>query len=148
MTKDELKQLTFLKKEVNMLKIQIEEVEEEIKDYQTCDSVKASQTEFPYTQHSVSVSGIAEKDYTDAQKMCDDLNELKLRLKIKKEECKQEYFRLNNYILSIDDSLIRQILTYKYIKNLTWTQVAQKIGEKYTGNYVRVTLDEYLKKHC
>ncbi len=148
MTKDELKQLAFLKGEVAMLENQIEEVKKKINKYRTSDSVKASQTEFPYTQHSVLVSGIPEKSYSGAWELREELGELKLRLQARKTECDWEYIRLNNYIQSIDDSLIRQILTYKYINNLPWEQVAKHIGEKYTGNYVRVTLDEYLKKHC
>ncbi len=146
MTKDELKQLTFLKGEVAMLENQIEEVKKKINKYRTSDSVKASQTEFPYTQHSIFVSGIPEKSYSGAWELRKELEELKLRLQERKEECDWEYIRLNNYIQSIDDSLIRQILTYKYINNLPWEQVAANISDNYSGDYVRVKLNDFLRK--
>lgn len=146
MTKDELKQLAFLKGEVAMLEIQIEEVKKKINKYRTSDSVKASQTEFPYTQHSVLVSGIPEKSYSGAWELRKELAELKLRLQAREAECDWEYIRLNNYIQSIDDSLIRQILTYKFIENLEWEEVATRISNHDTENSVRKKFERFLKK--
>ena len=105
MTKEELEKYLYLEGEVAMLEIQIEKVKEKINKYQTSDSVKASQIEFPYTQHSVLVSGIPEKSYSGAWELRKELEELKLRLQERKEECDWEYKRLHNYIQSIDNKI-------------------------------------------
>lgn len=146
MTKEELEKYLYLEGEVAMLEIQIEKVKEKINKYQTSDSVKASQIEFPYTQHSVLVSGIPEKSYSGAWELREKLAELKLRLQERKEECDWEYIRLNNYIQSIDSSLFRQILTYKFINNLEWEEVAACISDHDTENSVRKKFERFLKK--
>lgn len=56
-----------------------------------------------------------------------------------------EYNRLNRYIASVDDSLIRQILAYRYINNFTWVQVAMHIGGGNTEEGVRKAHDRFLK---
>ena len=146
MTKEELEKYLYLEGEVAVLENQIEEVKGKINEYRTSDSVKASQTEFPYTQHSVSVSGIAEKDYADAQKLCDELIELKLELGIRKIERDREYRELHRRIQSIDSSLFRQILTYKFIENLEWEEVAACISDHDTGDGIRKKFERFLKK--
>ncbi len=56
------------------------------------------------------------------------------------------YNQLNRYIASVDDSLIRQILSYRYANGLSWLQVAMHIGGGNTADSVRMIHDRFLKK--
>ena len=49
------------------------------------------------------------------------------------------------YIWSIDDSLMRQIMTHRHIELKSWLQVANAIGGKNTADSVRMAHDRFLK---
>ena len=51
------------------------------------------------------------------------------------------------YICSIDDSLMRQIMTHRHIELKSWLQVANAIGGNNTADSVRMAHDRYLKEH-
>lgn len=51
------------------------------------------------------------------------------------------------YIFSINDSLIRQIMTHRHIELKSWVQVAFAIGGGNTAESVRKMHDRYLKEH-
>lgn len=50
-------------------------------------------------------------------------------LERRRELCMDELGRLYRFIDNIDDSLMRRIMTYRYVDGLSWRQVAFKIGE-------------------
>lgn len=54
------------------------------------------------------------------------------------------YNRLNRYIATVPDSLMRQILTYRHIHGLTWKQVAARIGGGNTADSVRMMHKRFL----
>jgi hypothetical protein len=58
-----------------------------------------------------------------------------------------EYRRLNQYIAGVDDSMMRQILTLRYIHGLSWVQVAHRIGGGNTEDSVRMAHNRYLRSH-
>ena len=51
------------------------------------------------------------------------------------------------YICSIDDSIMRQIMTHRHIELKSWLQVANIIGGNNTADSVRMMHDRYLKEH-
>ena len=55
-----------------------------------------------------------------------------------------EYNRLNRYIVSVDDSFMRQILSYRYINGYTWQQIAMRIGGN-TADSVRMAHNRFLQ---
>ena len=59
--------------------------------------------------------------------------------------CLDELARLYAYIEAIDDSLIRQIFTYRYVDGLTWQQVARALGET-DEQYPRRLHNRYLRE--
>ena len=54
--------------------------------------------------------------------------------------------RVKAFIDSVDDSLVRQVLHYRYSKCMTWRQVAYVIGGRNTEESVRKIAERYLKK--
>ncbi|MBQ8640421.1 MAG: hypothetical protein IJ468_14855 [Lachnospiraceae bacterium] len=50
------------------------------------------------------------------------------------------------YIEKIPDSRMRRIMTYRYMDNLKWYQIAQRIGGKCTWDSIRKEHDRYLER--
>ena len=44
-----------------------------------------------------------------------------------------------------DNSRIRRLLTYRYIDDMSWVQIAQRMGGKHTADSCRVTLERFFK---
>lgn len=57
-----------------------------------------------------------------------------------------EYNRLTRYIAGVEDSLMRQILRFRYIDGLSWKAVAMRIGGNNTASSVKKKAYRYLKK--
>ncbi len=61
--------------------------------------------------------------------------------------CLLERKRLEEYINGIDDSLLRQIFTLRFVNGLPWEQVAFSVGGGNHGETVRQACYRYLKAH-
>lgn len=59
----------------------------------------------------------------------------------------KERNKILQYINSIDDSLIRLIIQYRYLNLLTWTKVACFVGGNNTPDGVRMLSDRYILSH-
>ena len=130
MTIRELSQLYYLNREISDLKLKIAEIEAKATD----TSVKI--TGMPHAPTAGDKIGklIAELDY------------YKSTLNNRLEQCRLELIRLNDYISKCDDSLTRQILTYRFVNGLPWTQVAASIGG--TSEYaVKKTAYRYIQNN-
>lgn len=44
-----------------------------------------------------------------------------------------------------ENSRIRRLLTYRYIDDMSWVQIAQRMGGKHTADSCRVTLERFFK---
>ncbi len=130
MTIRELSQLYYLNREISDLKLKIAEIE-----------AKATDT-------SVKITGMPHAPTAGDKigKLIADLDYYKSTLNNRLEQCRLELIRLNDYISKCDDSLTRQILTYRFVNGLPWTQVAASIGG--TSEYaVKKTAYRYIKEH-
>lgn len=67
-------------------------------------------------------------------------------IEAKYKQCLQERLRLERYIAAIDDSLIRQIFTYRFIHGQSWEQVAECVGGGNTSDGCRMAATRYLAK--
>jgi archaellum component FlaC len=135
MDKGQLKQLKYLKNEIEILKKQIEDLDYTI----TADSVKGSNPYFPYEERNFTITGI---NYGEHNKKT---QRLKRKLNRKVEELIDLVEETYEYIDNIDDSLIRQIITLRYVNGLAWEQVAASIGGNNTADSVRKIAERFLK---
>lgn len=143
MTKKELSQLRDLKREIQLLKEQRAEIRNHMHSMKTPNCVEASSNDPPYQKHSVTICGVS---LSETEAYHEDDNRLqKIRLAIAERErrCQEELDRLDQFIASIEDSEIRQIVTLYCIQGLTWQQVAFKIGH-HDEQYPRRKLDRFL----
>lgn len=130
----QLKSISHIKREIEILKEQIESTDVNM----TSDKVKGSSIDFPYTLQSITITGIDITGYNQK------LERLKKRLQIRLNELADLVEEIDEYISGIKDSEMRQILTLRYINNLTWQQVALRLG--YADESVpRKKCDRFLK---
>ncbi len=135
MTKQQLKQLKYLKSEIKMLREQIDNLRAGI----VSDVVEGSESEFPYVKRRFTITGIDCKKYERKSKR------LQKRLQRRVDDLMDLLEEINEYIADIDDSLLRQIVYLRHVNGLTWEQVAANIGGGNTGDGVRMMHDRYFK---
>lgn len=75
-----------------------------------------------------------------------EIADLKAIIKAKQKQCIHERNRLERYIKSIPDSLMRQIFTLRFVDGLSWYQVAESIGGGNTVSGIRSRVYRYLGK--
>jgi hypothetical protein len=135
MTKEQLRQLRYLKSEIKLLKGQIADVEFAV----VTDSVKGSDPRHPYNERTFTITGVDYESYRSKTKR------LRRKLQRRVDELIDLVMEINEYIESIDDSLLRQIISLRHINGLTWGQVAASIGGGNTAESVRKIHDRYLQ---
>ena len=70
-------------------------------------------------------------------------NEVAARISTKTQKLMDKINKAFEYIESIEDSNIRQILTYRYIDGLTWEQTGESMS--YSWETVRKKHDKFIK---
>ena len=130
MTLKELSQLYYLNREIENLKRQLEEIE--------CYAEGTTQS-FSGMPHG---GGTSDKVGAGAVRLAD----LKSKISNRQIACWQEYCKLNDYISNIDDSFVRQIMSYRFVNGLSWQQVADCIGGGNTADSVKKVCYRHLEK--
>lgn len=130
MTLKELSQLYYLNREIEMDKRRLQELE--------VRALPGAQvlTGMPH------VPGITDKVGEYAAEIAD----LRGIIEAKHQQCLYERSRLERYISGIEDSLLRQIFTYRFINGLPWGQVAACIGGGNTRDGCRMAVKRYLER--
>jgi hypothetical protein len=126
----ELQQLRYLKNELRLL-------EREYHDAQSStivDCVTGSRQQIPFDKHVITIRGV------DTVR----LTRIRRRLDRKIQELLDEMDRLNDYIDSIEDSEMRQIMQLRYRNGLSWQEIAFQIGE-HDESYPRKKHNRFLK---
>lgn len=130
MTKEELSKLYWLNREIELEKRRLAELETAATNTTAKISGLPHATGESRKTESVAIL-IAEQR---------DLVELKIKQSV------IEYNRLNRYIASVEDPMIRNILTLRFVNGLPWIQVAMGVGGGNTANNVRMACERYLEK--
>ena len=133
MTKEELSKLQKIITEIQQIKRELDGIEPEY----AIDSVIGSSINFPYTQHNIKIEGYDIKNYEHK------VQRIKNRLNHKMIELVEEKDRLTEYIYSLDNSDLRQIFMYRYVKGLSWEKIGINMG--YATITVRSKHDKFLK---
>lgn len=130
MTLKELSQLYYLNREIEMDKRRLQELEVK------AVSCTASLSGMPHG------TGVSDR----VGRYAADIVDLKGIIEAKLQQCIYERNRLECYIATIDDSLTRQIFTYRFINGLPWEQVAACIGGDNNAGSVRMICYRHLDK--
>jgi hypothetical protein len=130
MTKKELSQLYWLKREIADQQRRIEELEGK------ATSGTAYITGMPRSPN------IMDRLADFASEIAD----LKMLIELNLKKCVHEYNRLRRYINGIEDGYTRQIFTLRFIDDLSWLQVALRVGGNNTSDSVRMVVDRHLSR--
>ena len=134
---DQLKQYKALQREIEALNKAIVEMGEQGPSVSS-DAV-SSAAEWPYSKHTVQIDGLDWSEY-----------ERQMRAVLRKrEEAKAraaaQLSEIEEYIAGIEDSVMRQIIRYRYIDGLSWQQAAQRIGGGNTEGSVKMACIRFIK---
>ena len=132
MTLKEISQLYYLNREIEMDKRRLEGLK--------MKSQSPSSARLDGMPHSTIVESRVER-------YAAEIADLEAIIAAKCEQCIHERNRLERYISDIDDSLTRQIFTFRFVNGLSWTQVAAHIGGSNTEKSVSKACYRYLEKH-
>ena len=127
MTKKELSQLYWLNREIEQDQLRLAELEA------AATSITPTISGLPH------IAGISDKTALAAE-----IADCRNIVEAKHKQCIAEYNRLIRYINSVDDSLMRQILTLRCINGLSWLQVAMHIGGGNTEDSVRMAFNRFV----
>lgn len=84
------------------------------------------------------------KKATDRQKV--EIDVLKAKITAKMTECLALYDKINEFISSIKDSLLRMIISLRFINSLSWEQIAAHIGGQNTADGIRKIYSRYAQR--
>ena len=79
-------------------------------------------------------------------KYATQIADLKCLLDLNLKKCFFELNRLTEYIQEVNDPLVRQIMTYRYIHGFNWEKTAINVGGQNSPESLRKQLYRYLKK--
>ena len=106
------------------------------------DTVKGSMHDFPYAPKSFKVTGIAHDVVADPGQL--DREELSLEERLqnaKRLKCDVEAW------LNTVPARMQRIVRYKFFEEMTWEQVARRLGRKATGEGVRKEFENFIGKN-
>lgn len=140
MDKNILIQYSDLVEEVKDLRRRIQKNQDDINKLETVrDSVKGTRRDG--TIGSITITGFPSPRYYKLKRV---LHTRQTLLAQKEDELLELINQVDDYIDSIEDSRIRRIMRYRYIDDLSWVQVARRIGKKATADSCRNAHDRYL----
>lgn len=129
MTGKELSKLFYLNREIEQDRIRLLELE----------SVATGSTAY--------ITGMPHATFmTDKTALAAEIADIRNGIEAKIMLSVTEYNRLMRFIATVDDSLMRQILTFRHINGFDWRQVATHIGGGNTEAGVRQAHSRYLRK--
>ena len=94
------------------------------------DSVKGSNPEYPYEPRSFHIAGVGDKVTSD------DIAKFKRILSERKEAVKEKRLEVEAWINTIPVRMQR-IVRMKYFENMTWQEVAMRMGNNVGGDAIR-----------
>jgi hypothetical protein len=136
MTRQKLKQVRYLTREIGLLQNQIASLEATV----VTDCVKGSDPRHPYTERAFFITGFDRAEH--ARKM----DRLKRKMQRRVDDLLDLRAEIIEWVEGIEDSLLRQIIVLRHVNGLSWRQVAREIGGRNTAESIRKLHDRYFEK--
>jgi hypothetical protein len=139
-----LVQYCDLQQEIKDLRQRIEKVERVLHrmvdgSNNVSDTVKGTRKDGTYG--SITISGIPYAEIVKKEQLI-LINKKKLEIKV--QELLSQLNEVEDFIEEIEDSRIRRIFRHRYIDNLSWIQVAHRMGGGHTSESCRNAHDRAL----
>ena len=156
-TKHILDQYSDLRKEIEevqekicRLDTEIHRLEKRIREIENGEKVKDKVRGGDGGNQSFNIEGVPIKEYEQkktalySKKLL--LIQRKTTLELLELEIEQKQNDVEEYIASIDDSRMRRIVNMRFIENLSWNQVADRIGGGNTEGSVKMAFQRFMKE--
>ena len=132
MTRKQLSQIYYLEKEQEMWK-------EKLRELEAASLIKGQEiTGMPFANTGETSDKVSEL-IIRKQTIAAIIEEIQERIDRQKEE-------IYEYISTVDDSLLRQIVVYRCVSCMNWIQVANRIGGGNTAESVRKIYERSIPK--
>lgn len=106
------------------------------------DSVKGSTTEAPYIETRVHIEGVADRGAVFRKRLA--INKLRQQMENKEADILEKQSEVEEFLDSVDDCQIRQIIRYRFFDELTWGQVEAKMAPL-TAGACKMMLHRFIK---
>lgn len=144
--KEALDQYTAIKKEreyiaekVMALERQIERMEQS--GYSVKDTVRGGEG----NMHHYMIEGFPYGDYSRRKTL---LKVRRQQLIDRDEKLAELETQVEHFLSELADSRMRQMIEYRYIENMSWVQVADRMGGNNTADGCRKMVDRFLNNAC
>lgn len=138
MTINQLEQLRHLEKEIKMLERRIADYEDRPEAF-VSDSVVGSSPCIPYQPHTITIKGYGNQ-YQDK------INALQIKYIVRKQQLCKELEEIEAFIEGLQDSRLRQIIEYRYVKGMSWNEVAKNVYGYPNGDAARKAVKRFFEK--
>ena len=138
MTLNQLEQYRDLSKEVKMLERRIADLESRPESFVT-DSVVRSSPCINYQPHTITIKG-------NGNQYQDKINVLQVKFIARKQQLCKELEEIEAFIESLQDSRLRQIIEYRYVKGMPWNVVAKNVYGYPNGDAARKAVKRFFEK--
>lgn len=100
------------------------------------DTVRGSSAEYPYTSHPVTITGVQTKPNKR-------ILQKEARLKRRRAEVAEQLEQIEQFIDGLEDSQLRQIIHYRFVKGYSWVKTANLMNNKESA--VRMQVKRYFQ---
>lgn len=138
MNLDQLEQFRYLENEINMLKHRIVELRSRNEDY-VSDTVTGSSKGRPFRQHTIVITGYGNPNMKK-------ISELELKYIHRQGQLCAELAKIEEFIDSLQDSELRQIIELRYVKGMSWNTVARTVYGYPSGDTARKKVARFFSK--
>lgn len=142
-SKEILTQYSDLQEEIKEVRQRIEQTERQIERIESektvCDKVRGGEGGL----QSFKIEGFPYPEYSRKKTL---LYSRKATLTSLEMELLETLNKVEEFIASISDSRMRRIINLRFIENLSWNKVADRIGGGNTEDSVRKAFDRFIEK--
>lgn len=122
MTKFDLKKLKDLNKEIEILNRQMAMANVYVKANMVSDTVNGSSPYFPYVEHCIKITGVDVDGYERKVAF------IRRSIARKIDEKMEQVAAINEYIESVQDGEMRNILRLRYMECMTWEEIGKELS--------------------
>ncbi len=141
--KEILSQYTSLREEIEEVTEKIYELERQIAKVEEEGSVKDKVIGGDGGNQSFNIEGFPYPEYTRKKTL---LYTRKTTLEILKDDILEKTNEVEQFIATINDSHIRRIIDMRVLKNMTWKNIAMRMGGGNSEDSVRKMYERFLEK--
>lgn len=142
-TKEILIQYSDLQEEIKEVRQRIDKTEKQIerieKEGTVCDKVMGGEGGL----QSFKIEGFPYPEYSRKKTL---LYSRKATLTSLEMELLETLNQVEEFIASVDDSRMRRIINLRFIENLSWNKVADRIGGGNTEDSIRMAFNRFMEK--